>query len=233
MTAKPRLENYEESIFNFDMIRINSMRSPEELKKILPVDDLKDFATSFKIDNAYFKAKKAGHKTRIDIVNPLNVGLELLLHFEYALYPYAITYLEIAKNDLYQESDPNGSRHFPIGDHFVGEVWATLYKKWNTNHFDYRQERFDPKKRDPSMGSITLYYGKLFELVVYPRLSKTTGTPCIHSEWRCKSSSEVLKKTGIETIQDLINFNCEAKFKELEDRFIAYEKINFLNLMDS
>ena len=149
---------------------------------------------------------------------------------------YGIADIEIARDICF---DSEGET-----ETIVSNISKTIYKKWGIESKVFRQgiwvdrdDELEPsdnranKFTKAKFGEETSYSGsKRIKYVVYPRRSKYNDKPCVHGEWRLKSKHVIKTKTGIETIEDLLKFNCEKQFEELSEKFITHRIINMTKL---
>jgi hypothetical protein len=91
------------------------------------------------------------------------------------------------------------------------------------NHYKLDKEKFSEKTGYfPNQGD--------FQYVVYGRLSKITHSPVLHDEWRITRASIIRKKTGIDSIADLLSVDLGDLFESLMDENIFYARINMNSL---
>ena len=136
------------------------------------------------------------------------------------IWPYTISYIEIAK-DIFFNSDSEA-------DCWVRKQLEILRKRWSFGGFNYdqykenEQQRANRKSDNMRFGTITGYLGsKSFKFVIYARRSKVNKQPCAHLEWRIRNSSNITKKSGIISVEDLIVFDCKAWFERTYKKFIT------------
>lgn len=108
-----------------------------------------------------------------------------------------------------------------------------MRKRWSFGAFTYDQFKENEKQRAKRkfdamrFGTLTGYLGsKDFRFVIYARKSKVNGKPCAHLEWRVQNSSNIKRKTGITTIDDLVSFDCKSYFESTYKKFIADGRID-------
>jgi hypothetical protein len=208
----------QEQIYYFDQIRINSKRKLENVSQIL-----KD--NGFKIAGASDVARRYGFETSIEMVIPSKETFSHLKQHEQAIWPYNISYLEVAK-DIFFDSDSEA-------DSWVGKRLETMRKRWSFGGFIYDQFKENDKQRAKRkfdavrFGTRTGYFGsKDFKFVIYARRSKVNKQPCAHLEWRILHSSNIRKRTRIATIDDLVGFDCKVFFENTYKKFITYGEID-------
>ena len=203
----------QEPIYHFDKITINS---EEEVKKVSHI--LTDNGLS--ISAASYAAQQWGYKSRIDLVAPSMETLAHLRQHKQDIWPYTISYIEIAK-DIFFNSDSEA-------DSWVRKQLEILRKRWSFGGFNYDQYKENEQQRakrkidDMRFGTITGYRGsQSFQFVIYARKSKINGQPCAHLEWCIHNSSNIREKTDIISIGDLVAFDCKAWFEPTYRKFIS------------
>jgi len=210
--------------FYYDKIRINSEMNVSTNNK-LPIKGLEKNSYFFSIRKASLKASWKKFQSSLEIVAPTQTFFQLLLQNETIIEPYMISHLEIARDTFYKTNYD--------AEHMCWETLKTCRKKFSSNHFIYDQ-RFEgnTKKRrnNPELfGQQTGYFGSdNFKYVVYARLSKINGMPCVHEEWRIRGAANIRKKTNISIISDLISFDLKAFFEDQYNRHICFEEIDNL-----
>ena len=207
----------------FDKIRINSTQKTAVVRKKLPIDNLREYSTFFRVKEPSSKARMSRFKSSLEIVAPSQSFLQLLLQHEQYLDIYYISYLEIAK-DTFCKTKDEAIRLFR-------EKLKTTRKKYSSDHFIYDQTKKNPSEKQNNnhglFGEQTGYFGgKSFEYVIYPRISKITGIPCIHEEWVIKGSQTIKNKTMISSISDLCAFDVKAFFEDQYAQHIIHEEID-------
>jgi hypothetical protein len=133
-------------------------------------------------------------------------------------------------------------------------LFKTIRKKYSFGHTAiYEDDNGNPrnktkkqrmKDRRRGLFASRTWYSVFFEkgspdhsylkYVIYPRYTKidfdpsdiNTWRPCVHYEWRIKGWAKVQALTGISNISDLVNFNFEAFFKKMEDKYIIHEELD-------
>jgi hypothetical protein len=208
--------------YYFDKIRINTYYKPRELRKLFPKELFEGETKFFTIRKAPETARRWGLRSFIYVVAPSMNCLELLaLGLRYdRIY---LSEIEITQ-DILAESKRSAAEG-------AYELIETTRKKFTSEHFIYQWTISDKTKNylnDPNLfGIMTGYFGREnHQYAIYPRNSKITGQPCIHSEWRIRGASLIKKKTGIRSILDLIRFNIPTFFEKQEDKYLVREKID-------
>lgn len=219
--------------FYFDRIHINTRLSREDLTNILPIDKLKKECRYLNTQDS--SPQLMGYKTRLSIVAPTrNFFIILNDHLQKAFY--IITYIEIAHDIFYPTKYEAEFTSY--------NIFRTIRKKYSRS-FVYDEEKSGKSRTSQELkkrlsrglfASRTFYstYENVskgtrhcwFKLVIYARYSKLNGQPCIHYEWRIKKTSIIFEKTGIKTIEDLLNFNFETFFLAMEKKYIVHEKLD-------
>lgn len=209
--------------YYFDKIRINSTQEDVALKNILPTDNLHKNSKFFRIRYPSSKAKMSRFKSSLEIVAPTKSFLQLILQHERHLKTYFISYLEIAKDTFCITKRD--------ADSLCWERLKSIRKKYSKNHFIYDQRKKGPsKKRNNNhelFGEQTGYFGgEKFKYVIYPRISKITGMPCLHEELRIKGAQTIKNKTMTSSISDLMSFDIRSFFEDQYKHHIVYEGID-------
>jgi hypothetical protein len=211
--------------FYFDQIEINTNQEIEELRKLLPENELSQEASKFSIRKASKNAQKVGFKSRIKVVAPSHKCLEILSMYLSDIAIVKFSDLEIARDTFY-----NTERE---AEYESNKLLQTLRMKYNSEYFIYDQF-FEKRKitfKKDLFAERTGYYGsKDFKYVIYARLSKINGQPCVHCEWRVKGAIKIENKTGITCINDLMTFNFVKFFEKMELRYIIHERIDTYKL---
>jgi len=213
--------------FIFDRIRINTTYPLDVLKKRLPVSKIKNEAYYFQVRVPSEAAQCAGFKSTINIVCPSSAALNLLdIHLDPSTA--IISYIEITSDVMYeskQETVEEFKHHW------------NLRKKYTHKHFTYNVYDDDRRNRRKFDDDATLFYhqtayfgGRNFQYVIYPRLSKINGLPVFHGEWRIEGAASIWEKTGIRSISDLLTFDFEKFFDDMDRRYIAHERIDKMKL---
>ena len=57
-------------------------------------------------------------------------------------------------------------------------------------------------------------------------MSKINNSPCVHEEWRIIGAGNILKKSGIATISDLVSFNFKTFFENTREKHLIHEEID-------
>lgn len=210
-------------VYYFDKIRINSTQKDVALKNILPIDSLRKNSNFFRIRYPSSKAKILRFKSSLEIVAPTKSFLQLILQHKRSLKTYYISYLEIAKDTFCNTKDE--------ANYLCWERLKTTRKKYSADHFIYDQCKEGPQKKRTNnhelFGKHTGYFGReKFKYVVYARISKITGFPCLHEEWRINGAQTVKDKTMISSISDLCTFDVKAFFEDQYAQHIVHEKID-------
>jgi len=222
-----------ETVYGFDKIRINFLVPLEDLRKKINSKLIRKHCRSFKIKDSHPWAKEwYGYHSTIRMVAPKPKAIKHLKKYIEDLGFYAFAELEIAGDKPYETKNET--------EYVVQENSKTIVKKWNTMHKIYRQGDYQDNPEEyhkilkkmraddgSRYGEITIYSGSdRIKFVQYPRLSKYNGKPSVHSEWRYKSKYVIKQKTGIETIEDLLDFDTENFMDKQNEKFITHKKIN-------
>ena len=193
----------------------------KELKNALPLKKLKKH--SYRI---IFKPKF--RSTTLNLSCPDKDCLSLLLEHESELGKYFITYIEIAM-DYAVESVPEARKLTEIVAKKI--IVKNLYEQINLP--DDRISKRKRKQEKRFIGKRSHYWQnatKIIRLVMYPAHSKPflpqNRVPSIHIEWRLRKRCNIRKYTGISTVSDLINFNCERFFTDMSRKRIKLKAIN-------
>jgi hypothetical protein len=95
--------------------------------------------------------------------------------------------------------------------------------------YDADRTDISPKRHNTGdlFGDKTFYLGNdERKFVAYPRNSKITGNPCLHSEWRLERASTIRQNLGVNSIFDLFCSKARQWYRNLTGRFITYEEID-------
>ncbi len=213
--------------YYFDKVRINIRKSPNNLRQLLPLNDLKSETTSFFVGNAYEQARTYGLPARIEFVAPSQKCLGIL-DKSLSNIIVKISSLEIAEDTFY-ETEREASFEFE-------KLIKTINKKYTHTHLIYDQcndSKKSSKRRknriidEKLFSSKTIYMGSdKFKHVIYPRLSKINGRPCIHSEWRIQGAFNIKTKTGIASIADFVDFKLRDFVNQQKKQQITHDRIN-------
>lgn len=177
-------------------------------------------STYFKILATSHQAKRGYFKSRIEIGVPSRKCLEILSRYFSHRQEHRISYLEITR-DIFYPTDQDAI------DKLLHALTLTR-RKYSSKRFIYDQTKQPNKERfaDDREGLIspkTGYYGPAnFRYVIYARLSKINAKPCLHDEWRL-SPPRIREKTGIRTLDDLLNFDIRSFFDRKCKRLIIAE----------
>ena len=224
--------------YSFDRIRILSGQKLKILHQNLPQKELKTECTFFRLSPASEVAGKYYFSSSLEIVNPTENFFRLLLKHEKDLSYIGIivskriepkiSYLEMARDTFYQNDYE--------AEDAASELCGTFRKKWSPKNFNY-DARYDPNvvekkvRNIKGLGDKAWYYGsKNFQIVLYPRLSKINGKPCVHEEWRFIGATTIKKKTDISSIGDFIGFDIKRCFEEMYCNYMIHEVIDYLKL---
>jgi hypothetical protein len=215
-----------DTVYYFDKILIYSKRNKMEILEQLPLNQLEQLSRTFKVLN--FRSYN-GINSMIYMTVPSPECLQLLYKHEKAFSPYTISHIEITRDEM------SGDRDEAVS--VVNEKLSVINRKYSRKTLVYnsmKQGDFIKKVFDPDkFGFATGYYGgKTFQYVLYPRNSKVTAKPCVHTEFRLKGPSNIKKKTviekktGISGTGELIGFKFEKFFQRNERKFIEQVSIN-------
>ena len=171
----------------FDRIRISSKEPYGRIFSNLPIDSLKAECKSFSLHR--LKYKRSAFKTSLHLTAPTQICLEILHRYEDLLWPYCISYIELA------EDTPCKTPTEAINK--TEKMQETLLKKYSGgNIFDGLET--DKLKKGKYPDATTLYTTtKCFSHVLYPAPSKIDGGPCKHREWRIFGAGLIQKKTRL------------------------------------
>lgn len=215
--------------YYFDRVRIITPYYVQDLKKILPMKELKEETGSYPIIR---DLRHPWHyKSAMEIHLPSKRCLELLAQIDKIISPYKISYIELARDTYYS----TGTEAVLAALHSS----KTLIKKYSgTLTYDGSEKEKNIQKglfadRTNYYGSVSkkskiekiLITGK-FGFTMYPKDSPLNNLPCFHSEWEIQSANIIFKKTGIKTIRDLLEINKAEVFKQIEAKYIIHRTIN-------
>lgn len=207
-----------DTIYSFDRIIISTFQDPEILKSQLPIKEFKKLSYAFQIDEVGDFNNYQGYKSRIDIVAPTEEFLTLLFDCEKIIqHPdpkkhYKFSHIELVKDEItpttYEAED------------LYRDFSSSSRKRWATKHFTFTpiDIKIDPNK----FGKSTSYsFSKLFGIRSYCRYSKVNGDPCFHREYAIMQPTPIFQKTGIRTLQDLLDFPFPSFFEKTDHKFIS------------
>jgi hypothetical protein len=212
-------------IYHFDLIRINTKNKTRTLKKILPLNELRKECHKIWVEPAYPIAREYGYNTRIEFVAPTQRFFEILQNYEQFFWSYKISRVELARDKFGKGTNENNEK--------VHDQLKYKNKKYTTDHHVKIQTVEEAIENDDESltGNKTGYFGsKHFKNVIYPRKSKINNEPCVHEEWRITSATVIKRKTGIKTIDDLMNFDIQEFLETQDERQINYGTINTMAL---
>lgn len=208
------IPDYSDKIYHLDQIIIHSRTKTDILEKQLPIEELRKHCSYFAVQRAEGGYWDNGWRSRLSITAPSKEFFLLLQEHEPIFRPYVISKVEVAKDIIV----PN--RSLPELDGVVRGLHKSLsinYAKKGSAVDVCLQETRHLPFYDPAKGGITCYIkNKEWQLACYSRISKLTGQKCLHIEWRYLNTDSVKKKTGIITIEDLLNFDPEKHWMERE-----------------
>lgn len=219
--------NGSEVVYHFDKIRILFRQPVYELHNYLPYKKLKELSHSFYFGQSSKLALQAGYRSRIEISAPSKEALSLLSEINISMDDYKISYLEIARDEIYSTKEDAILKFDFLLNH--------IRKKYTYRYFIYKQiddysslhKMVASEDTSEMFSSRTGYWGAdTFKFVVYPRISKMIGQPCIHSEWRMRGAYLIKEKTEISHIRHLVDFDCQRWFRDQEERFLSLEDID-------
>jgi hypothetical protein len=208
------LENIGPPEFFIDRLIIYSKRSNKEVVSWLPLNSLQlqSINTHLKLAREH----KGGYKSVLDAIFLLEKWIGILCHANKKigkknLGDYAISYLELSY-EWHLESHKEAI--------YVAKHIAERIRKLNSKNVS-------PLKTKLGQQDDHIYYFAACEpmdsnngLVIYSRNSKLDGKPIVKVEWRLRTSRVIARHSGIETLEDIPNFNSQIFFKEnfmLED----------------
>jgi hypothetical protein len=213
-------------IYYYDRIRINSKHSISDLKRILLAGNLKQYCRSFIIRMPSEVARMyCGFKSAIEIiaVKDNRLFIELL-----KLTDYKISYIELAVDTLYlteQETlDVFEEEHIYLSKKYTSQ--CMLYEVDDALS-EVEINNIEKEDDEEKYSTKTLYLGSKYnKFAMYSRISKIAGVPCVHIEWRFIGAYNIRKKTGIEMIEDLLDFDIKAFLIQYNTKYLVCEKIN-------
>lgn len=208
------IPDYSDKIYYLDQIIIHSRIKTDILEKLLPIEELRKHCSYFSVQRAKGRYWDNGWRSRLSITAPSEEFLILLQEYESMFQPYVISKVEVAKDIIVP------SQSLPELDGVVRSLHKSLsinYAKKGSAVDVCLQETRQLRFYDPAKGGITCYIkNNAWQLACYARISKLTGQNCLHIEWRYLNTDSVKKKTGITTIEDLINFDPDKHCLERE-----------------
>lgn len=117
----------------------------------------------------------------------------------------------------------------------------TLRKKYSGG-FTYDGSNKEKNLGKGLVGDYTFYYGPVtgdkitvkitgkFKFVMYPKMSTVDRLSYAHQEWRISNAGNILNRTGIRTIKDLLTINKAVVFENLENKYLTHNTINRIKL---
>lgn len=213
------LPDQAETIPHLDQVLIYSKRDVDTLVRLLPIDILKECAVSFTVEWSSGKYKKDGWKTRIRMVVPSHECLSLLLKHKSALGWFCISHVEVTKDilapDISRMEAENIIRRFVRFLYIPHGITIKEYDiYWIKQTKEVPEKQKVEKKFDKDKGGYTCYIRNRnrfrWEFAAYARDSKIAKVNCLHVEFRYKSTESVKLLLGIETLEDLIQFDPEV-----------------------
>jgi hypothetical protein len=224
----------DQEVYYFDRVHINCIQGMNELKAMLPITDLER-------ECRYFALRQSSpdlwrYKTRIEVVTPTKKFFEILSNHE--LMPdthHIVTSIEIAHDVFYP------SKH--DAEYKSYDLFRTIRKKHSRSYVYHRdisiestiiwREQLVRKGLFARQIFYSVYENvktgtrkSWFKLVIYARLSKINWKPCIHYEWRIKKAGQILKRTGIRKISDMLAFDFNTFFEKMEKKYVIHEMLD-------
>jgi hypothetical protein len=217
-------------IYYYDKICINLKVTKENIEHILPLKELNSHSARCHLDYASEEAQKFGYQSRLEIEQPEMEVFLLLAKYEKFMSiceepksKYKISHIEIARDVICSSKKE-----------------SLIHRDFMLEHLRrrYSREQLVYVSKEPIISEIkysdkTGYWGRersKSKLIMYPRISKKVNEPCVHSEYKFWGASNIKKKTGISTLNDLINFDFEQFFTQQKEKYITYEKIDYERL---
>ena len=199
-------------IFSIDQVTLVTSTSTRSLNARLPIKELRYFCPEFRV----LPLNKYNYKSKICFL-ALNLNfLETLVRSEELIGAYEISEIELAFD--FPASDEREARAIHK------YIYRNLYKKYHR-----RRQLSECSCNTPPPHSIiqgpTIYWEDRKSktgLKAYCRYSKVTGKPAARLEWTLRGARDIKKKTGIDRIEDLIEFNSESFL----ERHFVIETIN-------
>lgn len=160
--------------------------------------------------------------SKIDIVAPNRAFLETLSMVEYALWPYKISYLELAV-DLQTDTRAESLEMFDF-------LLKHTIRKYSRHHTVFEGD--GPLYEKGISSDCTLYSNmrsKTCRMAIYEREPKSarllgvSGKMSPRLEWRLIGASSIKKKTGIETVRDLCAFSIKDWIEKHQWSLSFYE----------
>lgn len=212
--------------YYFDKIGLSFPFYLNDLIEYLPVEEIKKESKISNLIKRSYQTRQGWIMSKLEIVAPTTNCLQILKKYFPEPESYKISYLEIAKDTVFN-SNSEAIFHY-------SRIDESLFKKYTREYkiFDrfYRKEDNRFKKDKSLISDWTSYYGRLFQYVIYSRLSKINAQPCFHEEWRIKRTDLIKKKANIFSFDDLLNFSFELFFKYQNDRFLDHGQIDPIKL---
>jgi len=211
-------------IYYIDKISFNLKVPKNYINRILPLTKLRSYSARCHLDCAGEKARKFGYRTKIEIEQPEMEVFLILTKYEKFMPGYKISYIEIARDTPYSSKTiAVSSLDFILKYRRVR--YATNYKIVDSN---YSNKLIISEIR--YSGRTGYWSNNSAKLVTYSCNSKKKNIPCIHDEYRFHGAGNIKRKTGLSTLNDVINFDFEQFFVQHEEKYITYESVDFEKL---
>lgn len=207
-----------------DKIHFNLKVPKGYINQILPLRKLNYHSARCHLYCASEKAREFGYLTKIEIEQPEMEVFSLLAKHEKFMSEYKISYIEIARDTLCS-SKKETKILFDFKLKHLRRKYLRKHEVCGSNNSDKL------KKSKTKYSDETGYWGTdNAKLAMYECISKKANVPCVHDEYRFRGASNIKGKTGISTLNDMINFDFEQFFTQQEEKYITYESIDYEKL---
>jgi len=209
-------------MYIFDKITIYTQAPKKRLEQTLPVKKLRVLNPSLDIDYAN---GDGGFYSKVTFVAPSREFIELLLEYKHELWGYKFNVVEMPKDhisddeqgviDLYDEITPQ-----------IRKKWSARKELISVDKNNSKKPHVHYREDDKVFGRPTLYFEHAHAnvgLKAYCRYTKDTNEPAFRYELSFEKAHSIKKKTGIERLPDLLDYDPTPVF----NRYIKYEEINY------
>jgi hypothetical protein len=211
--------------YYFDRVALSFFDPVGQIRKLLPLAKIKNEFKSCSLSERSYETRQGWIMSKLDIVAPTTNCIRILLEIFPVPESYKISYLEIAKDILF-ESNSEAIGHYSHIDDKLAKKFTPEYKHFDRNY--YKDKKSD---KDPTLISDwSSCYGRLFQYFIYARLSKINGSPCFHQEWRIKRTGLIRRKAHIFSLGDLLTFSFGPFFKYCDEKYLDFREIDNIKL---
>lgn len=194
--------------FYYDRIRINTFMELEDLEALIDTKAFRRFehARTIKLNYASRVAKRAGYRSRVELYQATEAGIELLK--QYDLGQHGVSYLEIARDRWCRSEGSTRRRRESFQERH--------YLRWGPTYWDRGTTRYWGKAEGKNRG--------LYLVCDLPPHGKFGDHYIVHVEFRLCGKASVRHKLGVQTLYDL--GPAEDSFKLLENKYLVKAEVN-------